>query len=243
MAKQPEQQPIVYPYYEATVTESTPHLKSIFYLYGVLSNRYFERDDVFVGANNFLYWEEGNLDEKQAPDVYVCFGARNKDRYSYKIWEEGGIAPQVVVEITSRSSKTADLATKKGIYEMLGVEEYYAFDPLKEYIPQGLRAFRLKRGSYQETTPKLAKPAAFRVYSPRLDLDMEGPAGEATGVLRLFEPGNPVALRDFREAELRVAMETSRADQAQARADEAQARAERLSRKLAELGVDPEANT
>ena len=254
-----DQQPDVYPYYEATVTESTPHLKSILYLYMVLSHRYIQRSDVFIGANNYIYWEEGNTDEKQAPDVYACFGASNRDRRSYKAWEEGGVIPQVVFEITSRSSKTSDLATKKGIYEMLGVEEYYAYDPLKEYIPQGLRAFRLKRGSYREIHPPRSAP--FRVYSPRLDLDLEGPVAKETGLLRLFAPGSPTAFRSYSESEQMLAWERARADEAsalaeenraqaeaaQARAEEERARAERalarlerLSRRLAEAGLSGE---
>ena len=223
--------PVVYPYYEATVTESTPHLKSILYLYSVLSHRYGHRPDVFIGGNNYIYWEKGNTDEKQAPDVYACFGASNRDRRSYKTWEEGGVVPQVVFEITSRSSKTSDLATKKGIYEMLGVEEYYAYDPLKEYIPEGLRAFRLRRGSYREITPPRSGP--FRVYSPRLDLDMEGPPLKEPGLLRLFEPGSQTMFRSYNESELTVAQEKARADEASAQAqtnralaEEAQARAD-----------------
>ena len=247
-----DQQPDLYPYYEATVTESTPHLKSILYLYMVLSHRYSQRSDVFIGANNNIYWEEGNTNEKQAPDVYACFGASNRDRRSYKTWEEGGVVPQVVFEITSRSSKTSDLATKKGIYEMLGVEEYYAYDPLKEYLPQGLRAFRLKRGSYREIHPPRSAP--FRVYSPRLNLDLEGPVTKETGLLRLFEPGSPTALRSYSESELVLAGEKARADEASAQAEAAQARAEeeraraeqalarveRLSRRLAEAGLSGE---
>ena len=222
--KRMDQQPVVYPYYEATVTESTPHLKSIIYLYTVLSHRYSHRSDVFIGANNYVYWEEGNADEKQAPDVYACFGASNKDRRSYKTWEEGGVVPQVVFEITSRSSKTSDLATKKGIYEMLGVEEYYAYDPLKEYIAQGLRAFRLKRGSYREIHPPRSAP--FRVYSPRLDLDLEGPVARETGLLRLFEPGSPTAFRNYSESELMLAWEKARADETSAQAEANRAQAE-----------------
>jgi Uma2 family endonuclease len=232
---QRQQTPIDYPYYEATVTESTPHLKSIFYLYGVLSHRYSQRPDVFVGANNFLYWEEGNTEEKQAPDVYVCFGASNRDRRSYKTWEEGGVVPQVVFEITSRSSKTADLATKKGVYEMLGVEEYYAYDPLKEYIPRGLRAFRLHKGCYREIIPP--KSGLFRVYSPRLDLDLEGPGAKETGLLRLFEPGSQTAFRTYDESVLTAAREKERADEAEARAAEAEERLAKANARLDEANA------
>ena len=256
MAHQPLAQPVKYPYYEATVTETTWHYEAIAYLYLVLRYRYRERDDVFVGANNFVFWEEGNLEEKQAPDVYICFGARNIGRPSYKIWEEGGIVPQVAFEITSKSSRLTDLGTKKATYEMLGIEEYYAFDPLQEYIPLGLKSFRLEGEAYRDITPKVTNQASkqIRIYSPRLDLDLQAPPGDALGILRLYEPGTQTCLRSYEESELGAIRERVRAEQESARADRQQAvaeeqralaeeqtiRAERYARKLAELGIDPD---
>ncbi len=235
MAQNPLSQPVNYPYYEATVTESTRHFKSISYLQQALLYRYRDSDDVFVGANNYVYWEEGNVDDKQAPDVYVCFGARNIERSSYKAWEEGGILPQVVFEVTSKSSRITDLGTKKAVYEMLGVEEYYAFDPLKEFIPQGLRAFRLKNGAYVEVIPKMSKGSdkTIRVYSPRLNLDLGAPSGKTPGILRLFEPGKSAALPTYEEMH-------ELADQERLRADQERLRAERYARKMIELGIDLE---
>ena len=118
---------------------------------------------------------------------------------------------------------------------MLGVEEYYAFDPLKDYIAPGLKAFRLEGEAYRDITPNLTKQTAIgiRVYSPRLELDLEGPPGDAFGILRLFEPGTQVCLRSYEESELAAVREKSRAD-------DAHTRAERYARKLAELGIDPE---
>ncbi|MBX3170953.1 MAG: Uma2 family endonuclease [Candidatus Eremiobacteraeota bacterium] len=114
---------IVYPYYEETVTETTWHYRAAQYLQAVLEFRYRERGDVFVG---------GNVEEKQSPDVYVCFGARNIDRSSYKTWEEGGIVPQVVFEISSRSSRVHDLGTKKATNEMLGRPKSWPSDPRRQ---------------------------------------------------------------------------------------------------------------
>lgn len=177
-----------YPYYEETVTESSWHYKAGHYVYSVIDEMYATRDDIFVGANNFVYWEKGNKDRKQSPDVYVCYGARSIDRLSYKTWEEGDIAPQVVFEFTSDSSRFTDQGTKKAVYEAMGVEEYYLFDPLREYLPKGLLAFFNKRGCFQPVTGK-------RIHSPRLNLDLraEGP------LLRLFEPGSSQRLLTYRE--------------------------------------------
>jgi hypothetical protein len=50
-----------YPYYEETVTESSWHYKAIEYLHSALGNRYADRQDVFVGANNFRWWPIGSV--------------------------------------------------------------------------------------------------------------------------------------------------------------------------------------
>jgi Uma2 family endonuclease len=216
MTIQPDADADDYPYYEETVTESSWHYKAIEYLHSALGNRYADRQDVFVGANNFIYWEKGKKSRKQAPDVYVCFGARNIDRRSFKTWEEGGLAPQVVFEITSDSSRFTDQGTKKAVYEALGIEEYYLFDPLREYIPKGLLAFFNKRGSLQPVTGK-------RIFSPRLKLDLRAEGR----LLRLFQPGSSQRILTYSEAE--------------AARQAAEARVERLQADIAELRrkIDP----
>ena len=53
------------------------------------------RQDVFVGSDQFVYWDEqydpvtnkGN--PRLAPDVYVVFGVANRHRKTYVAWEEG----------------------------------------------------------------------------------------------------------------------------------------------------------
>ena len=214
-----------YPYYEETVTERTWHLKAIFHIYGALRLHYAGRDDIFVGGNNFIYWEEGNRDEKQSPDVYVCFGARDIDRYSYKVWEENGIVPQVIFEITSKSTRFTDLGHKRGVYEMVGVEEYYLFDPLGEYLKERLVAYhRGEDGSYRPIRKK-------RVHSPRLNLDLrvEG------NLLRLYYPGSSQRLPSLEEAE-KARLEAERAwlDEQKARA-EAERRADTAEREVQRL--------
>ena len=210
MTIQPDGDSDDYPYYEETVTESSWHYKAIEYLHSALNYRYADRQDVFVGANNFVYWEKGKKGRRQAPDVYICFGARNIDRRSYKMWEEGDIPPQVVFEITSDSSRFTDKGNKKAVYEALGVEEYYLFDPLHEYIPGGLQAFFNKRGTLQPVTGK-------RVHSPRLELDLRAEGR----LLRLFLPGSSQRILTYGEAE--------------AARQEAELRAQRLQAELDEL--------
>ncbi|MEO6862798.1 MAG: hypothetical protein ABI180_14890 [Microcoleus sp.] len=67
--------------------------------YGIESlNLYFqERSDVYVSANSFMYYEEGNNQAVVASDVYVVLGVAKRKRDNYKVWEEGGITPDFVL--------------------------------------------------------------------------------------------------------------------------------------------------
>jgi len=175
-----------YPYYEDTVTESSWHLQAIHYLYGALRLQYRDHADVFVGSNNFVYWDQNDPEFKRAPDLYICFGARNIERASYRVWEE--VVPQVVFEVTSESSKFKDLGEKKGIYEVAGVEEYYLFDPTGDFLPGRFLAFRNSAGGFRPLSKK-------RVNSPRLGLDMRVEGNR----LRLFQPHSSQRLLSWDE--------------------------------------------
>ncbi|WP_242728692.1 hypothetical protein [Microcoleus vaginatus] len=43
--------------------------------------------DVYVSANSFIYYEQGNNPAVVAPDIYVVFGVANHKRDNYKVWE------------------------------------------------------------------------------------------------------------------------------------------------------------
>ena len=59
----------------------------------------------------------------------VVFGRPKGYRGSYKQWEEGGIAPQVVFEILSPGNRPGKMQRKFQFYDRYGVEEYYVYDP------------------------------------------------------------------------------------------------------------------
>lgn len=59
---------------------------------------YFQnRPDVYVSGNLFIYYEQGNPESVIAPDVFVVFGVDNKERRSYKTWEEQDKTPDFVL--------------------------------------------------------------------------------------------------------------------------------------------------
>ena len=107
------------------------------------------RDDVYVGSNNFLYYERGNPRAVVAPDVYVVVGApASPPRDTYKLWNEPK-GPDFVLEVTSASTRRNDERHKRDVYAALGVREYFLYDPRAEYLSPPLQGWRLHEGAYR----------------------------------------------------------------------------------------------
>ncbi len=183
--------------------------------------------DVFVAGDLLWYPVEGNPKIRIAPDVLVAFGRPKGHRGSYKQWEEGGIAPQVVFEILSPGNRPAELIWKFRFYQRYRVEEYYVYDPDRGLLDGWLKTGRLLK--------RIRKMAGF--VSPRLRIRFE--PGEGPDNLVIIRPdGNPfltyVQLMEQFEAECQ------RAEAERQRAEAERQRAEQYLAKLRELGVEPE---
>jgi Uma2 family endonuclease len=90
---------------------------------------YQDQADVFVAGDLLWYPVQGKPAICQAPDTMVAFGRPKGYRGSYKQWEEGGIAPQVVFEVLSPNNSFGEMYRKLKFYEKHRVEEYYLYDP------------------------------------------------------------------------------------------------------------------
>ncbi|MHB1561984.1 MAG: Uma2 family endonuclease, partial [Isosphaeraceae bacterium] len=110
---------------------------------------YWHDPDVFVAGDLLWYPVEGVPTERMAPDTLIAFGRPKGRRGSYRQWEEGGIAPQVVFEVLSPGNRAAELQRKFEFYERYGVEEYYIYDPdtgdLEGYLRRGGRLRKIDR--------------------------------------------------------------------------------------------------
>ena len=131
------------------MAETDVHISTVIYLREALRDHFRDAPQVYVAGNLFLYYVEGNPTQVVAPDVFVVFGVPKGDRRVYKVWEEGK-GPDVVFEVTSASTSAEDLGPKKGTYEMLGVREYFIFDPLVEYLEPQVLGFRLGEQGYRK---------------------------------------------------------------------------------------------
>ena len=106
----------------------------------------------------FPYYEEGDPEKSCVPMFFVTLNVpSNTKRRTFKLWEEGK-GPDLVIEITSKKTRKEDLHWETDTYrDVLGVREYFLFDPLEEYLEPSLQGFRLTEG---RTTPSLG-PADF----------------------------------------------------------------------------------
>src|SRR6476660_421776 len=93
-----------------------------------LSARYADDPDVYVTGNLLLFYEQGNKRRHVSPDCFVVFGVPKGNRENYLMWEEGK-GPDVVIEITSKTTRAEDVKKKYLLYQdVLGVTEYFLFD-------------------------------------------------------------------------------------------------------------------
>ncbi|MGH8068895.1 MAG: Uma2 family endonuclease [Candidatus Entotheonellia bacterium] len=199
--------------------ETDVHIDALIYLREALRDYFRDEPQMYVAGNMLLYYEEGNPAACVAPDVFVVQGVAKGERRTYRLWEEGQ-APVVVFEITSRGSRLEDLGTKRAIYAMLGVREYFLYDPLGEYLRPPLQGYRLQEGEYQRIPP--GGEGGFTSQALGLELRVED------GRLRLVNPVTGERL--LTPAEALVARRV-----ADARASRAEAEMERLRAELARL--------
>jgi len=195
--------------------ETQFHIAAILHLYQALRYHFRREEELYVAADMLFYYEEGNPAAVKVPDVFVVKGVSKHDRRIYKVWEEKA-APCVVFEITSRSTRLEDLGSKRALYELLQVQEYFVFDPLDEYLSPRLQGFRLEGAYYQPMT--LLPDGTLR--SQELDIILR-PEGT---LLRVVDPATGEAVPTLDEA---VDLALTEAQRAQAEAQRAQAEAQR----------------
>ena len=142
----------------------------------VAAARYHFRDapDVYVSANLFVYYVEGDPTECVAPDFFLVRGVPKGQRRTYKVWEEGK-APEVVIELTSTKTHREDLGKKRDVYETIGVLEYFLFDPDGVRFRPPLRGFRREGGVLRPAAPAARAPGGGLVLaSSVLGLELHG---------------------------------------------------------------------
>jgi Uma2 family endonuclease len=167
------------------------------------------REKAFVAIDLMWYARQGDPSVCAAPDVLVAFGRPAGDRTSYRQWEEGDVAPQVVMGIVSPGNTPEEMEARDAFYTEHGVEEYFVYDPEKDHLSVYLRKGSVLRRKWFQN----------EYTSPRLGIrfDITGPE------MQVFHP-------DGRRFLTFAELEADRSRQVQLRIA-----AERLARRLAEL--------
>ncbi len=178
---------VIYPETDGRpMAETDEHASLLIYLREGLRDRFRDDPQVYVAGNLLVYYEEGNPKASVAPDVFVVFGVSAHERRIYKVWEEGK-GPDVVIELTSLSTRDEDLGQKRVLYERLGVREYFIFDPFAEHLSPPLVGF-VREGEW--FAPMAVEPldGGWRVRSELLGVELQAlPAEEGRWELRVVD--------------------------------------------------------
>ncbi len=184
---------------------------------------------VYIWGNLLMFYEEGNPRKHVAPDVFFVRGVLKLPlRDHYLIWKEGK-GPDVVIEITSKTTRREDQNKKLVLYrDVLKVPEYFQFDPTEDYLRPSLQGCQLRRSHYVPIEPVLG-----RLPSEMLGLHLERDGAQ----LRLFDPIAETRLLTRLERATRAEFERQLAEAANLRSEAAQLNLETRAR-LAEAETE-----
>ena len=182
-----------YPFADgAPMTQNTRQADELFYAFPALRAWLRARfPDAFAASDLLIYPKRANLRASVAPDVFVAFGAGDRPRNSYKLFE-GEPVPAFVLEVLSGTTADNDLGVKRDKYAAMGIEEYWIFDPFGRRIPGRVAGHRLAGGRYRAIRPA---PGGRARRSRVLGLEFRAENGR----LRIRDPATGEDLRGLDE--------------------------------------------
>jgi len=254
MAKHVEHEVAYYydfhPTEEDLMGETSVHATLVHYLMEVLT--WLFRGQMCAVYENLNFYQTPNPKEYPlAPDIAVVKGVAFQHVRSWRVGKTGR-APQVVFEIASEETWKKDLTEKPMKYALMGVQEYFAYDPNEPPIGRetARRLFGWQLDQARRAMREMPVGPGGHLWSPHLDSFLV-PEAE---YLRLYDPTGQQHLTqaeaeaEARRAEARRAEVETEARKAETRRAEAEAearkadtkRAEALAEKVRSLAIDPE---
>ncbi|MBV9021657.1 MAG: Uma2 family endonuclease [Ktedonobacteraceae bacterium] len=234
MANRLEDDEIAY-YYDSHSTEKdlmgepSVHSRLIFYLIDVLTSLFSAQTCSVLKNLNFYQTSDPN-EYPLEPDIAVIRGIECGHVRSWRVGKSGP-APQVILEIGAEETWKKDLEEKPMQYMLMGVQEYFAYDP---------------------NIPSLNRRTSQRLFGWDLDKSQgaiyempPGPDGRlwSRHLESFLVPDNDYLRLQVGVGQLRLtraeAMERLAEAEAQ-RADTEKQRADALAEKLRALGIDPD---
>jgi Uma2 family endonuclease len=145
--------------------ESGWHVKNMTLLINQIEHHFRDRDDFYVGGNMFIYYspQQARNRDFRGPDFFFV---NDVNRYPLRkywvVWEENLTTPDVVIELSSESTKDEDHGPKFRIYrDTLRVGNYFIYDPETRL----LEGWRLEKG--KKYVPIRPEPLSRRPTSLR----------------------------------------------------------------------------
>jgi Uma2 family endonuclease len=236
------QDEVVYYYYDSHPTEedlmgeTLPHADLVDYLKELLAWLFHGRACAIYENFNF-YQTRDKYEKPLAPDLAVIKGVTDRPVRSWRVGVHGP-APQVVFEIASEDTWKRDLEEKPDKYAVMGVQEYFAYDPndppIRRSEPYRLIGWQLDKGS--GLVQKMLPGPGGRLWSRHLDslLVPDGP------YLRLYDRNGNLRLTQSEVDRNRAEAEAQARQAAENRAKAEAEKARMFAEKLRSLGVDPE---
>lgn len=135
----------------------------------ILRQRYRDQQ-VYVASDLLLYYEQSVPTKFVVPDCFVVLNCAKHRRRTFQTWKEGR-GPDVVIEVTSQSTSSVDTIDKPQIYERMGVQEYFLFDPTADYLESSFQGYRLTDGCFHEVLPA---EGLYRCLTLGVDFSLRG---------------------------------------------------------------------
>ena len=216
------------------LAESEYQLFPLTYAHRALLGWFADDPTTWVGADMFLYYEEGVPSSVVAPDVFVVTRTHKRHlRNIFQTWVEGRV-PDLVLEVMSRTSVHRDIVEKYDLYRRLRVREYWMYDPTAEgFLNPRLRGYVLVGDEY---SPIDVREVDGKLVGASEVLGLEFHANAEW--FRFFDPVSDEYLPDSEELRKnQEAAHRAREEAEQALSSERRARQE-MERLLREHGID-----
>jgi Uma2 family endonuclease len=216
------------------MAETELHILAMIQLFQILRGHFDSRPDAYVIANMLWYWQKGEPKACSSPDVMVVFGVNKRVRRSFRSWNEGGAIPAVTFEMASRGTWRRHIRQNRAEYELLGVKEYFIFDPQDAFLKEPLLGWRHNGKRYVE----IATEADGSMLSRELNLKLNAcgthlrPADPTSGELLLTVAEREAAAQQTAQDEKRRRLLAER------RTEEECRRADSLARELKRLRAE-----
>lgn len=223
-------QDVLHPQEGDFIVTNDAHDQTCDYLKGVFRWRLRDRPGALVLKDHRIDWQRAGL-LPHGPDVTVFSDAPAWDRHraTYPVGDMGA-SPQLVIEVTSPSTRDKDLSEKVAHYARAGIPQYVIIDLREEDTGWQVDFLEYRPGPTVAVRQLLAEPN--RVWLPAVELWL---AAEGDEVVCLLSDGTPVS--DFPEVmaeldQVRVERDALVAERAALAAERDALAAERDSERL-----------